>query len=200
MPRHVELLLLKSVENLGIVGDTVKVRPGFARNYLLPMQLADVPTPSRIEALKEERAQAQAEVSRLRSAREELHTRMKSVEVIVQRSCNDQGVLYGSVTQRDIADALQAAGYDVGVRSIRLAQTIRRVGEYHVPIQFERDLRTEVTIRVTPDRALEEFEVKEAEEKPADAAAEAVPVGAGEGAADEKPRKKRSRKNEDAAE
>ena len=197
MARHVELLLLKSVENLGIVGDTVKVRPGFARNYLLPMKLADVPTPSRIESLKEERATAQAELSRLRQAREVLHGRMEDVEITIQRSCNDQGVLYGSVTQRDIADALQSAGYDVGVRSIRLAQTIRRVGEYHVPIQFERDLRTEVTINVTPDRALEEFE-KPVEKAPAEAEGETVGAATGEG--DEKPRKKRSRRDEEAGE
>jgi len=199
MARHVELLLLKNVENLGIVGDTVKVRPGYARNFLLPMQLADVPTPSRIEALKEARAKAQAELARLRAAREELHSRMDHVEVTIQRSCNDQGVLYGSVTQRDIADALQAAGYDVGVRSIRLAQTIRRVGGYHVPIQFERDLRTEVTIHVTPDRALDEFEAKD--ETPAAGPGDsAEPVAAAVGEGEEKPRKKRSRKDDASAE
>jgi len=185
MARHIELLLLKSIENLGIVGDTVKVRPGFARNYLLPTGLADVPTPSRIEALKEERAKAQAELSRLRAAREELHARMEAVVVTIQRSCNDQGVLYGSVTQRDIADALQGDGFDVGVRSIRLAQTIRRVGEYHVPIQFERDLRTEVTINVMPDRALEEYEAPEQEPAAeSDAEGEAVAAGKGEKAAE----------------
>jgi large subunit ribosomal protein L9 len=199
MARHLELLLLKSVENLGIVGDTVKVRPGFARNFLLPMKLADVPTPSRIEALKEDRAKAQAELSRLRSAREELHARMEDVAVTIQRSCNDQGVLYGSVTQRDIADALQAAGYDVGVRSIRLAQTIRRIGEYHVPIQFERDLRTEVVIKVTADRTLEEFVVAEAE-KPAETEGKTADVAADATEGEAKPKKKRSRKDEDTAE
>lgn len=196
MARHLELLLLKNVENLGIVGDTVKVRPGYARNFLLPMNLADVPTPSRIEALKEERAKAQAEVARLRSAREELHSRMEDVTVTIQRSCNDQGVLYGSVTQRDIADALQGDGYDVGVRSIRLAQTIRRIGDYHVPIQFERDLRTEVTIKVTPDRALDEYEAEE--ESPA-AEEGAEPVGAAAGEGEDKP-KKRSRKSDSSDE
>lgn len=183
MARYVELLLLKSIENLGIVGDTVKVRPGFARNYLLPMGLADVPTPSKIDALKEERAKAQSELARLRAAREELHARMESVEVTVQRSCNDQGVLYGSVTQRDIADALQAEGFDVGVRSVRLTQTIRRVGEYHVPIQFERDLRTEITIHVTPDRALEEFEGAEEEAAEAEGETEAAAAASPEGGA-----------------
>ena len=126
MAKNVQLLLLKTIENLGIVGDVVKVKPGFARNYLLPMGLAEKPTPTRIEALKEDREKAQAELAALRSAREELLERMNSVEITLVRSCNDQGVLYGSVTQRDIADALQEGGFDVGTRSVRLPQPIRR--------------------------------------------------------------------------
>ena len=63
-------------------------------------------------------------------------------------------MLYGSVTQRDIADALQEAGYGVDPRSVRLSVAIGRVGEYTVPVQFERDLRTEITIAVEPDRTI----------------------------------------------
>jgi large subunit ribosomal protein L9 len=80
---------------------------------------------------------------------------MQAVTVTIVRSCNDQGMLYGSVSQRDISEALQAAGYDVGLRSVRLSQSIRRVGEYHVPIQFDKDLRTDITLKVDPDRTLE---------------------------------------------
>jgi large subunit ribosomal protein L9 len=154
--KKVQLLLNKTVENLGIVGDTVKVRPGFARNYLLPLGIAEKPTPTKIERLKAAREAALAELAQLRSAREQLLERMHAVTVSITRSCNDQGILYGSVSQRDISDALQAAGYDVGIRSVRLSQTIRRVGEYHVPIQFDKDLRTDITLKVEPDRTLEE--------------------------------------------
>ena len=70
MSKPVELLLLRNVENLGIVGDVVKVRAGFARNYLLPLALAEHPTPEKIEALKDARAKAQAELAALRSRRE----------------------------------------------------------------------------------------------------------------------------------
>ena len=165
MAKHIELLLLRTVENLGIVGDIVKVKPGFARNYLLPQQLAEFPTPSKIESLKEQRAQAQAELGRLRSAREELLSRMQEVTITLVRSCNDKGVLYGSVTQRDLADGLQEAGYDVGVRSIRLANAIRRIGEYPVPIQFETDLRAEVMVVIEPDQPLEEREEMEIDDE-----------------------------------
>jgi large subunit ribosomal protein L9 len=161
MARNIELLLLQTVENLGIVGDIVKVRAGYARNYLLPHQLAEFPTPTKIEALKEQRAAAQAELMRLRGAREELLERMQEVTVTLVRSCNDKGVLYGSVTQRDIADGLVDAGYNVGLRSIRLSNALRRIGEYPVPIQFEKDLRTEITLVIEPDQPLEEREEME---------------------------------------
>ena len=165
MAKRIELLLLESVENCGIVGDIVKVKPGFARNYLLPLGIAEFPTPSKIEALKEERAKAQAEVAALRAAREELLGRMEEVKVTLVRSCNDKGILYGSVTQRDIADGLQDDGYDVGTRSIRLANALRRIGEYHVPIQFEKDLRTEITVVIEPDQPLEEREEMEIDDE-----------------------------------
>ena len=161
MAKNIELLLVKSVENLGIVGDIVKVKPGYARNFLLPHQLAEFPTASKIEALKEDRARALAEVAALRSAREELLARMAEVSVTLVRSCNDKGGLYGSVTQRDIADGLQEAGYNVGTRSIRLASAIRQIGAYPVPIQFEKDLRAEITVIVEPDQPLEEREEME---------------------------------------
>jgi large subunit ribosomal protein L9 len=168
MAKNIELLLLRNVENLGIVGDIVKVKPGYARNYLLPQARAEFPTPAKIESLKEARAKAQAELASLRAAREELLGRMKEVTITLVRSCNDQGVLYGSVTQRDIADGLQEAGYDVGVRSVRLPQPIRRVGSYDVPIQFEKDLRTDVHVIIEPDQPLEaREEPAKAEPEPA---------------------------------
>jgi large subunit ribosomal protein L9 len=161
MARNVQLLLLQTVENLGIVGDIVRVKPGYARNYLLPYGLAEFPTPSRIEALKEERARARAELAALRKEREELLALMKEVTVTLVRSCNDKGHLYGSVTQRDIADGLQERGYNVDVRSVRISNAIRHVGEHAVPIQFDKDLRAEITVMVEPDQPLEEREEME---------------------------------------
>jgi large subunit ribosomal protein L9 len=199
MARNTELLLLETVESLGIVGDIVKVKTGYARNYLLPHGIAEFPTPSRIEALKEERAKAQAALAQLRADREELLARMEEVNIKLVRSCNDKGILYGSVTQRDIADGLQEAGYNVGTRSIRLAHAIRRIGEYPVPIQFDKDLRAEITVNVEPDQPLEEREEMEFDdegnliekpekpakkERPAPEAAEGKPAEAAPAPAD----------------
>ena len=152
--RSIELLLNENVEGLGIVGDVVRVKPGFARNYLLPLGIAEAPTEDRINQLKEARAEAQAELEQLREVRTAVIEQLVEQSFDLVRSCNDRGVLYGSVTQRDISDALNQAGHTVDERSIRLAQPIRRLGEFTVAVQFEKDLRTDVTIKILPDRSL----------------------------------------------
>ncbi len=169
MARPVELLLLRNVENLGIVGDIVKVRAGFARNYLLPHALAEHPTEAKIESLKVIRAKAVAELAAQHKLRSETIAKLTGVNIKLTRSCNDQGVLYGSITQRDIADALVAADFAVDMRAVRLAAPFRRIGSYTCTIQFEKDLKADITIDVTADRALELIEAQ----RQADLAAEA---------------------------
>lgn len=155
MARNYELLLLETIENLGLVGDVVKVRPGFARNYLLPNGMAETPTAEKIEALKEARAIAEAQVAKQRADREALIARMSGISITLVRACNDQGILYGAVTQRDISDQLVSDGYGVDMRAVRLNNPIRRVSSESVTIQFGRDLIAEITVMVKPDRIIE---------------------------------------------
>ncbi len=157
MARNIQLLLLESVENLGIVGDVVKVKSGYARNYLLPHGVAEPPSPTKIEALKEQRAVAQAEMAAVRSEREKIIEEIANAVITLDRSCNDQGQLYGSVTQRDISDGMIAAGHGVDPRAVRLNHPIKHIGDYHVPIQFDKDLRAEITLLIRADRTLEGF-------------------------------------------
>ncbi len=172
MARPVELLLLRTIENLGIVGDIVKVRAGYARNYLLPHALAETPTPEKIEALKDARAKAQANLNAQRATREATIQRLDGYTLKLVRSCNDQGLLYGSTTQRDISDALVAVGFPVDMRAVRLATPFRRVGSYACTIQFDRDLKVDITIDVAADRQLES--VMRAQDDDAAAAAAAI--------------------------
>ena len=181
--KKVELLLNRTIENLGLVGDVVKVKPGFARNYLLPHGFAEAPTAEKIEALKDLRAKAQAELAKLRSEREALIGRMEGVSIKLIRSVNDAGILYGAVTQRDISDQLVADGYPVDQRAVRLQNPIRRIGGYSCVIQLDRDLKTEIGIEVLPDRTLEILTAAEA--APAEEPAEEAP--AAEAAADAAP-------------
>jgi len=191
--KKIELLLNRTIENLGLVGDVVKVKPGFARNYLLTHGFAEAPTQEKIEALKDRRAQAQAELSKLRSEREALMARMEGAAIKLIRSVNDQGVLYGAVTQRDISDQLVVDGFMVDMRAVRLQNPIRRIGQYSCLIQLDRDLKTELTIDVLPDRALENFTAAAAA---AEAAEEEAPAADEPAAAAEAPKKgKKSKKD-----
>ena len=190
--KKVELLLNRTIENLGLVGDVVKVKPGFARNYLLPHGFAEAPTPEKIEALKDLRAKAQAELAKLRSEREALIGRLEGAGIKLIRSVNDQGVLYGAVTQRDISDQLVADGFPVDMRAVRLQNPIRRIGSYSCVIQLDRDLRTEISIEVLPDRTLEILTAAAdapAEEEPAPEAPAAEPAPAAEAEAAKEPKK-----------
>lgn len=154
MAKNIELLLVESVENVGIVGDVVKVRTGFARNFLLPRALATVPSDELVQKLQAKRAEAIKAVAELRAARAATISKLAGFELTIQRSCNDQGILYGGVTQQEIATALVAAGYAVRPRDVRLSGTIKRVDDYVVHIKYETELETDIKLHVKADRVL----------------------------------------------
>jgi large subunit ribosomal protein L9 len=163
--KRIELLLTSNVENLGIVGDIVRVRMGYARNYLVPMGVAEVPTEEKMEALSEAREIALKDFETNRAEQASIIEKLNGITLTLTRSANDQGGLYGSVTQRDIADALVENGYAVDTRAVRLHSAIRRIGEYHVTIQFGTDMRIDVEITVNPDRPLEDREEMDFDEE-----------------------------------
>ncbi|MEO0512189.1 MAG: 50S ribosomal protein L9 [Planctomycetota bacterium] len=156
MSKSIELLLTENVDNLGIVGDVVRVKAGFARNYLLPFGYAEVPSKDKIQALADKRAQAEKEMKALREKRQGIIGKLAGVEITMVRSCNDQGHLYGSVTQQDISSALVTLGFEVKPREIRLPEAIKRLGQFEVIVKLDRDLEEALGIHVEPDRALEE--------------------------------------------
>lgn len=183
MAKNVELLLTESVEALGIVGDVVRVRTGYARNFLLPRGFATTPSEEKIKELAAKRAEAERQLAELRRVREELVTKLNGYELNIIRSCNDQGILYGAVTQQEISAALGEAGFGVRPRDVRLGQTIKRVDTYEVHIKFEADLEAVIKLWVMPDRKLELREEPE-ESAPAEGAeAAAGEAGAADGAA-----------------
>lgn len=163
MRKDVQLLLVETVDNLGIVGDVVKVRAGYARNYLLPRGLATTPDESLIASLAEKRKQAEVEQGKLRVEREALIGRLEGVEITMQRACNDLGLLYGSVTQQDISGALKSLGFEVKPREVRLPQVIKRLGQFEVNVKLASDLEEHVQVHVVPDRELEGDEREEME-------------------------------------
>lgn len=163
MARSVQLLLTENVDNLGIVGDIVNVRIGYARNYLLPFGYATTPSDELIASLAEKRAQAEKEVAARRAQREEMIGKLNGQELTLTRACNDQGQLYGSVTQQDIANALKEVGFAVSPREVRLPTTIKRIDAFDIHIKVDSDLEADIKLWVVADRELETDEGDEME-------------------------------------
>jgi len=161
--KGVELLLLDNVDNLGIVGDVVDVRPGYARNYLLPMQLATVPTDQAKAAVAERRAEVERQLREKRAQQETMIEQLEGHEITLMRSANEQGVLFGSVTQHDIAVALQEEGFNVVERDIRIGEPFKRLDSYMIPIKVADDLATEIKLWIVSDKPVEELEAAEGE-------------------------------------
>ena len=176
--KSVELLLLENVDTLGIVGDVVNVRTGYARNYLLPRGLATTPSQELIAQLADKRAKAEAERAALRAEREKMIGNLNEYRLTVTKACNDQGLLYGSVTQQDIADLLAEQGFVVAPRDVRTGQTIKRVGEFDIAVKPERDLEATVTLVVESDTPLE---IDEEEEEQTEGEGEATAEAGSEG-------------------
>ena len=158
MAQNVELLLLNTIDNLGIIGDVVKVKAGYARNYLLPRQLATVPTQELIDSLSEQRTEARAELEKRQAEQQAMMEKLDGYEIVMERSSNDSGVLFGGVTQHEIAEALREAEFAVEDRYVRLGEQIKRVDTYVVPVVINKDLKGEITLVVNSDRELEETE------------------------------------------
>lgn len=156
--KNVELLLTDNVDNLGIVGDVVKVKMGYARNYLLPTGLGTVPTEEAVKALAARRAEVEKEMKRIRGEREAIFAKLEDFELTIERSANDQGILYGGVSQHDIAEALQAEGFPIDDRMVRIGQQIKRLDSYMIPVTLDQDLKTEIKLWIVSDRPLGELD------------------------------------------
>ncbi|MEN1706340.1 MAG: 50S ribosomal protein L9, partial [Planctomycetota bacterium] len=124
---------------------------------------ATEPSDELIKELAEKRKAAEEDQRKLRIVREALVKKLEGVEITMERSCNDQGLLYGSVTQQDIAAALKSLDFDVKPREVRLPQVIKRLGEFDVTVKLATDLEEHIKIHVTPDRELDLDEREEME-------------------------------------
>lgn len=156
MAKNVKLLLTENVDSLGIVGDVVNVKVGYARNYLLPFGYATTPSDELIASLSERRAQAEKDVAARRSEREQMISKLDGQELTMARACNDQGHLYGSVTQQDLSSALKEVGFEVAPREVRLPGAIKRVDSFDILVKVASDLEAHVKLWVVADRHLDE--------------------------------------------
>jgi large subunit ribosomal protein L9 len=141
----VDLILLQRVEKLGQMGDRVKVKPGYARNYLLPQKKALRATKDNLARFEEQRVQLEAQNLKRREEAERVAERVGGLSVVVIRQAGDSGSLYGSVSARDIAEAATNAGLSIDRQQVVLEQPIKTLGLSPVRVM----LHPEVIIRVT---------------------------------------------------
>jgi large subunit ribosomal protein L9 len=143
-----EVILRQSIENLGSPGDVVNVKPGYARNYLLPRGLAYEATPGNLKRIAAERHRLEAAENSRRDTAKDLAQRIESVSLTFSARVGEEGKLFGSITAADIAHQLEAQGVQVEKRQVDLHEPIRTLGVFQVPIRLHADVRPEVRVWV----------------------------------------------------
>jgi large subunit ribosomal protein L9 len=145
---HTNVLLREDIDDLGARGEIVRVKAGYARNYLLPRKLAVQATASNVKQIEQERAALLKKEANEKSGAEEQAGLMKSLRLSFTRKVGEHGILYGSVTSMDIAEALKERGYEVDRRRITLREAIKETGEFTVPVRLHREVTVEIPVEV----------------------------------------------------
>lgn len=145
------ILLREDIDTLGGRGEIVKVRAGYARNFLLPQGLATLATKGNVKQIEKEREALLKKASVEKATAEAQKEQMGSIELAFERKAGDGGTLFGSVTSMDIAEALQAKGYEIDRRKITLRDAIKETGEYTVKVKLHREVTLEVPVTVTAE-------------------------------------------------
>jgi large subunit ribosomal protein L9 len=148
---HTKVLLREDVDDLGARGEIVRVRAGYARNYLLPRNLAVEASAGNVKGIEAERAALLKKEAKERATAEAQSQQMGSLDLEFKRKAGEQGALYGSVTSMDVAEALKERGYDIDRHRIHLREPLKRLGEYTVPVRLHREVTIDLKVRVAPE-------------------------------------------------
>lgn len=145
-----KVILTEEIRGLGTRGDTVNVKDGYARNYLLPKNLAREATPGNMKSIEQERKKWAALAQQEKTAAEKAAASVQGVKITVQKRVGENGHLFGSVTANEIADALEAKGIAVDKRRIELAHSIKTIGTHEVDVRLHREVTAHVQVEVVP--------------------------------------------------
>jgi len=148
---NVNLILVESIHSLGQAGDLVSVKPGFARNYLLPQGKAMLATEGRVKELEHKRRIAEEKAARELQDLQAVKKRIESLSIEIGARAGDSGKLFGSVTTAQIAERIEAAGLAIDRRRIDLREPIKEVGAHKVPVRLLRELVAELTVTVVAE-------------------------------------------------
>jgi len=147
----VQLILRDDVPNLGKIGDVVRVKPGYARNYLLPRGLAVEASPKNLRVLEHQKRVIAAKADREHKSAEASAKRLEGLQITVRARAGEEGRLFGSVTNMDVERLLADKGFQVERRRIVLDEPIKQLGTYPITVQVGRAVRATVQLTVEPE-------------------------------------------------
>jgi large subunit ribosomal protein L9 len=148
-----KLILREDVENLGKGGELVEVKPGYGRNFLLPRGLAVPANPKNVRELEHQKSVAAAKAAKLKASAQAVAKRLADTPVTLKRKVGEQNKLYVSVTALDVAEALASRGLQIDRRSIDLAEPIKTVGDFDVPVKLHSEVVGKVKVTVQAEEA-----------------------------------------------
>lgn len=146
---HTTILLREDIDNVGGRGEIVRVKAGFARNFLLPQGFATLATKGNVKQIEQEREALLKKAAVERTTAEAQLAQMSNIALSFERKAGEHGTLFGSVTSMDIAEALKAKGYEVDRRKIVLRDAIKETGEYTVNVKLHREVTLTIPVTVT---------------------------------------------------
>ncbi|HVR44482.1 MAG TPA: 50S ribosomal protein L9 [Thermoanaerobaculia bacterium] len=161
-----KVILIDEVRGLGGRGDVVSVRDGYARNFLLPKQLAREATPGNLKAAELEKKKWAALTEKEKDSAQKLAEQLQGVTVIVHKRVGESGTLFGSVTANELADALESRGFQVDKRRIELGHSIKALGVNEVDVRLHRHVSAHIRVEVVPTVETEYTEVRLPGEEP----------------------------------
>jgi len=149
-----QIILLEKVANVGNLGDIVKVKDGFARNFLIPQGKAKRATAENITMLEEKRAELEKVANEKLTSAQDIGEKLNGLMVQITQKAGVDGRLFGSVTNSDVAEALRAQGFNVEKSHIHLANgPLKMIGDHHVQVQLHTDVKVEITVSVLGDNS-----------------------------------------------
>lgn len=150
-----EVILKEDVNNLGHRGDVVKVADGYGRNFLLPKKLAMEATAANKAVIEQMKASAVRRSAKEKAEAEQLVVQLNNVALVFERKVGENDHLFGSVTSADIAQQLEAKGFNIDRRKVQLDEPLKSVGEFHVPVKLHREVTAHVAVTVKGEAAAE---------------------------------------------
>ncbi len=146
-----QVILREDIEKLGKIGDLVKVADGYARNFLVPMKKAIEATPKNVNAMEHARKMVSDRLRKLKKEATSEADKIKGLSITIKAKTGEEGKLFGSVTSMDIAEAAKAQGVVIDKRKIVLAEPIKRLGEFTVPVKLHADIAAELKVSVVAE-------------------------------------------------